>query len=134
LNKEAKPEADGDSQPLNFDTFVPDHDASLALPAPPYPSSQMPDHSGHHLQEPPGPIVSQDEAFNRATGAMYWAGYYSAVYHVSSSNSFTIMKNGRFNGLLFVSVKGTNAQWRMKQGNKNMKKTRTKSRLKKTRV
>jgi hypothetical protein len=31
-------------------------------------------------------MVSQDEAFTRALGAMYWAGYYSAVYHVSSSS------------------------------------------------
>jgi len=26
-------------------------------------------------------MVSQDEAFTRAMGAMYWAGYYTAVYH-----------------------------------------------------
>ncbi|GLB36673.1 hypothetical protein LshimejAT787_0309600 [Lyophyllum shimeji] len=28
-----------------------------------------------------GPMVSQDEAFSRAMGAMYWSGYWTAVYH-----------------------------------------------------
>lgn len=28
-----------------------------------------------------GPSVSQDEAFERAASAMYWAGYWTAVYH-----------------------------------------------------
>ncbi|KAG7445685.1 uncharacterized protein BT62DRAFT_932846 [Guyanagaster necrorhizus] len=46
-----------DSKPLNFDTFVPSHDSSL---------------SG---------FVSQDEALERAMSAMYWAGYWTAVYH-----------------------------------------------------
>ncbi|KAK0487734.1 hypothetical protein IW261DRAFT_1558783 [Armillaria novae-zelandiae] len=27
------------------------------------------------------PLVSRDEAFERATSAMYWAGYWTAVYH-----------------------------------------------------
>ena len=27
--------------------------------------------------------VSQDEAFSRAMTAMYWSGYWTAVYHVS---------------------------------------------------
>lgn len=27
--------------------------------------------------------VSVDEAFNRALGAMYWCGYWTACYHVS---------------------------------------------------
>ena len=33
-------------------------------------------------------MVSQDEAFTRAMGAMYWAGYYTAIYHVSTSVPF----------------------------------------------
>jgi len=41
----------------------------------------VPNYFGHYFLEMPGPIVNQDEAFNRAIGAMYWAGYYSAVYH-----------------------------------------------------
>jgi hypothetical protein len=28
------------------------------------------------------PMVSQDEAFSRALNAMYWGGYWTAVYHV----------------------------------------------------
>lgn len=81
----AKQSTDDNSHPLNFDTFIPTHDPSLTLPVPPYPHGQVPDYSGYSLPELPGPIVSQDEAFTRAMGAMYWAGYYSAVYHVSSS-------------------------------------------------
>jgi hypothetical protein len=88
-SKEAKADTTDDSHPLNFDTFVPNHDPSLALPAPPYPSNPV-HNSGSSTQ--PGPMVSQDEAFSRAMGAMYWAGYYSAVYHVSSSNSFIVMR------------------------------------------
>ncbi|KIM81682.1 hypothetical protein PILCRDRAFT_485730 [Piloderma croceum F 1598] len=76
-----KQRTDDNSHPLNFDTFIPAHDPSLTLPVPPYPHGQVPDYSGYSLPEPPGPMVSQDEAFTRAMGAMYWAGYYSAVYH-----------------------------------------------------
>ncbi|KAH9065146.1 hypothetical protein EDB83DRAFT_2382129 [Lactarius deliciosus] len=62
------------SHPLNFDTFVPSHDPSLA-------------HAPQLASEPngippvPGEHVSRDEAFNRALGAMYWAGYWTAMYH-----------------------------------------------------
>lgn len=76
------PHKEGDSCPVNFDTFVPDHDPSLALPTPPYLAARVPDRAEHYLPEPPGPIISQDEAFTRALDAMYWAGYYSAIYHV----------------------------------------------------
>lgn len=75
---------DGDSRPLDFETFVPNHDASLAAPLPPYSPDQVPDFSGY-MPEPLGATVSQDEAFTRAIGAMYWAGYYTAIYHVSSN-------------------------------------------------
>jgi len=75
-----------DSYPVNFDTFVPDHDPSLALPIPPYSTTRVPDRAGHYLPEPPGPIISQDEAFTRALDAMYLAGYYSAIYHCQRNN------------------------------------------------
>lgn len=73
-----------DSQPINFDTFVPLHDPSLgpashdasgafdfnaAMPQPFLPDSSV-------------PMASQDEAFSRAMSAMYWSGYWTAVYHV----------------------------------------------------
>lgn len=77
-------DAPDDSQPLNFATFVPTHDPSLEFPSPPHPPAiSGPDYTSHHLPNPPGPIVSQDEAFTRALGAMYWGGYWTAVYHVS---------------------------------------------------
>ena len=67
------------SHPLNFDTFVPDYDPSLAQASP-------------HALEPngvppvPGEHISRDEAFSRAMGAMYWTGYWTAVYHVRPLN------------------------------------------------
>ena len=88
-SREAKADTPDDSHPLNFDTFVPNHDPSLALPVPPYPSNLV-DNSEGYLSTQPGPMVSQDEAFSRAMGAMYWAGYYSAIYHVSLSSSFIV--------------------------------------------
>jgi hypothetical protein len=63
------------SRPLDFDTFVPDHDPSLA------PASQ-PAFETYGVPPAPGEHVSRDDAFNRALGAMYWAGYWTAVYHV----------------------------------------------------
>ncbi|KAG7090626.1 hypothetical protein E1B28_009728 [Marasmius oreades] len=69
-------DGDADSRPIDFDTFIPDHDAGLSK------------QSGVHnlddstaLPGPPEPMVSRDEAFNRALNAMYWSGYWTAVYH-----------------------------------------------------
>ena len=68
--------AENDSQPLNFDTFVPTHNPSLdrlSLLAPPM----------DYVQETlDSAMVSQDEAFSRALNAMYWGGYWTAMYHV----------------------------------------------------
>ncbi|KAF9055321.1 hypothetical protein BDZ89DRAFT_1107112 [Hymenopellis radicata] len=70
------------SQPLDFDTFVPSHNPSLDLPLPPAPPAVPgPDYASHFLPEPEGPMVSADEAFSRALGAMYWGGYWTAMYH-----------------------------------------------------
>jgi hypothetical protein len=80
---ESEDAPDADSRPLNFDTFVPSHDPSLANPVPPYPAAQG---STYSLPDPPDSVVSQDEAFARALDAMYWAGYYSAVYHCRRNN------------------------------------------------
>lgn len=74
----AAEDAEGDSQPLNFDTFVPTHDTTLEstdAPANPVAADYIPD-------TPAGPMVSQDEAFSRALSAMYWGGYWTAMYHV----------------------------------------------------
>lgn len=35
------------------------------------------------LPELSGSNVNADEAFSRALGAMYWGGYWTAMYHVS---------------------------------------------------
>ncbi|KAJ7590775.1 hypothetical protein C8J56DRAFT_933868 [Mycena floridula] len=79
-------EADGDSKPLDFDTFVPTHDPALDLPVFPQPLAVPgPDYSSHYLPMLPGSMVSRDEAFNRALGAMYWGGYWTAVYHCQNA-------------------------------------------------
>jgi len=68
--------AQDDSQPINFDTFVPTHNPSLdhlSSLAPPMDYAQ---------DTPNATMVSQDEAFSRALNAMYWGGYWTAMYHV----------------------------------------------------
>jgi hypothetical protein len=67
-------EEDADnSQPFDFTTFVPTHDAGLAAPLAHMPVFDL---------GAAGECASKDEAFNHAMGAMYWAGYWTAVYHV----------------------------------------------------
>ena len=72
--------AEDNSIPHNFDTFVPTHDPSLSMAG----AVAETDNAAYALPEP-GMIVSQDEAFSRALSAMYWSGYWTAVYHVSIS-------------------------------------------------
>lgn len=57
-----------DSVPLNFNTFIPSHDPAL-------PNLAAAD--AHNLAG-----ISKDEAFRNALNAMYWTGYWTAVYHV----------------------------------------------------
>lgn len=102
------------SAPLNFETFVPTHDASLTFPKPTSTPS-VPGVTLSHLQDitsqyqamlPAPPFSYQhgscaasastdltpfktappsaDEAFSRGLGAMYWCGYWTAVYHVGA--------------------------------------------------
>ncbi|EIN13234.1 hypothetical protein PUNSTDRAFT_128921 [Punctularia strigosozonata HHB-11173 SS5] len=76
----AAPDADAegdDSEPIDFNTFVPTHDPSLASGA----ALTLPTIGPFSIPDPSGPVATQDEAFNNALGAMYWAGYWTAVYH-----------------------------------------------------
>lgn len=72
-----------DSAPLDFNTFVPSYDPSLPV------SSEPPAASGSSFSvpAPSTTMVSRDEAFNRALSAMYWGGYWTAVYHVSPTQA-----------------------------------------------
>jgi len=70
------PMTEHDSTPLNFNTFVPSHDPTL------------PNLAATDTQNPVD--ISQDEVFRNALNAMYWAGYWTAVYHVRVSLSFTL--------------------------------------------
>jgi len=95
-----KEEADANSVPLDFNTFVPHHDPSLSaqtqmpFPFPPHPPSvpeaartHVDGIAAQHLISMPGtpsaasPASGADEAFSNALGAMYWAGYWMAMYH-----------------------------------------------------
>ncbi|KAF8485141.1 hypothetical protein DFH94DRAFT_718587 [Russula ochroleuca] len=69
------------SRPVDFETFVPNHDPSLALAQPSQPAYET-----YGIPPAPGEHVNRDEAFNRALGAMYWAGYWTAVYHGHGNN------------------------------------------------
>ncbi|KAN0101041.1 hypothetical protein V8E55_001025 [Tylopilus felleus] len=77
-----------DSVPLNFDTFVPTHDPSFAMPS-------LAD-TGAASAAATAPFfvplasmatVTLDEAFNNALSAMYWTGYWTAVYHCQNQTS-----------------------------------------------
>ncbi|KAH9487231.1 hypothetical protein JR316_0001300 [Psilocybe cubensis] len=77
--------AETDSKPIDFDTFVPTHDPSLDIPSVPTPTAgelpTMPSEASYIPDSVAGSIVSQDEAFQRALTAMYWGGYWTAMYH-----------------------------------------------------
>jgi len=65
-----------DTQPIDFASFVPTHDASLSATL---------DTAKHQVTGPTHTsqlLISQDEAFKRAIQASYWSGYWAAVYHV----------------------------------------------------
>ncbi|KAJ3552326.1 hypothetical protein NM688_g4206 [Phlebia brevispora] len=82
----AEEEVAENSVPLNFDSYVPTHDPSLASAIPPHPPTVPgPDYAQYYLPNPPGPVVTQDEGFSRALSAMYWGGYWTAVYHCQRS-------------------------------------------------
>ncbi|KAI0693758.1 hypothetical protein C8T65DRAFT_744596 [Cerioporus squamosus] len=76
-----------DSAPLNFDTFVPSHDPSLAAAAGPLLTVPTMDGMSGTGTGSEMAMVSQDEAFSRAMTAMYWSGYWTAVYHSRRNES-----------------------------------------------
>ena len=83
-------DAEPDSQPLNFDTFVPTYDPTLDIPSGPT-SNQIPVPDTNYIPAAgESAVVSQDEAFSRALSAMYWGGYWTAMYHVRRDLSFLL--------------------------------------------
>ena len=90
-----------DSTPLNFDTFVPTHDASLAEGAGAFGSVLATAASANAYgvadlgTGAEAAMVSQDEAFSRAMQAMYWSGYWTAVYHVSTRSCLPFLQRTR---------------------------------------
>ena len=88
-------DAEPDSQPLNFDTFVPTYDPSLNILSDPT-SNQIPVPDTNYIPAAGESVVSQDEAFSRALSAMYWGGYWTAMYHVRQELSFLL------HGLIYI--------------------------------
>ncbi|KAG6371505.1 hypothetical protein JVT61DRAFT_9209 [Boletus reticuloceps] len=76
-------EAEPDTAPLDFNTYVPTHDPSLVIPSDTTPATQ----TLSFIPPPSTRMVSRDEAFNNALSAMYWSGYWTAVYHCQSQTS-----------------------------------------------
>ncbi|KAF8624889.1 hypothetical protein AX15_005757 [Amanita polypyramis BW_CC] len=74
-------DAEGDSKPLDFATYVPTYNPNLE------PSSEMLQSLGP-VNTPNVAATSQDEAFSHAINAMYWTGYWTAIYHVGDFNVF----------------------------------------------
>lgn len=82
LNEASVSVEETDSKPINFETFVPTHDPSISDdPALEPPSISYIPTEGSVLACEAGTMISQDEAFSRALSAMYWGGYWTAMYH-----------------------------------------------------
>lgn len=114
------------SLPFDFETFIPNHDPSL-----PQPSQQAFETYG--IPPAPREHVSRDEAFNRALGAMYWAGYWTAVYHVSHHTNwliqFVVLIRASCRVMNIMTVKGSHPRLQqtacIKKKKMRMWKTRT---------
>ncbi|KIL71114.1 hypothetical protein M378DRAFT_67203 [Amanita muscaria Koide BX008] len=78
LKKPRSGNAEVDSQPIDFDTYVPSHNPDLASSLEPLQTiTRAPSLRG----------VGRDEAFSHAMNAMYWTGYWTAIYHASDATS-----------------------------------------------
>ncbi|KAI9566995.1 hypothetical protein HD554DRAFT_2173850 [Boletus coccyginus] len=78
-------EPEPDTVPLDFHTYIPTHDPSLAVPSD---TGAGPAMTAPFFVPPPSTtMVSRNEAFNNALSAMYWGGYWTAVYHYQSQTS-----------------------------------------------
>ncbi|KAI0693637.1 hypothetical protein BC835DRAFT_1406691 [Cytidiella melzeri] len=81
-----KATAEENTGPIDFDTFVPTHDPSLAgATQPALPVGSEPDYAHYLAPNSLHSTVGQDEAFAKALSATYWAGYWTAVYHSHSN-------------------------------------------------
>jgi len=83
--QEAEPSDPDNSRPVNFDTFVPHHDPSLFNGASGAALSATQGAMRSVVPPAPDRQITQDQAFDHAMGAWYWAGYWTGVYHVSSA-------------------------------------------------
>lgn len=71
------------SNPIQFDNFIPRHDPTLEAGGVSFGESRGTVLSEQELAFDPSNHTggSIDEAFTRAQAAMYWAGYWTAMYH-----------------------------------------------------
>lgn len=119
------------SQPIDFDTFVPTHNPSLLDGAATTvaPTEEDAQQAGYAVPLTHLPSVSQDEAFERAMQASYWSGYWAAVYHVHSSSLLHAFTHARpsVTGRAKNSSLPTGQQTSQKRRRKNKKAARTKT-------
>jgi hypothetical protein len=82
-NETMEDQEEEDSHPIDFDTFVPTHNPALQQ------GSKLPNQLG---LAPVSNIAStsRDEAFQHAVQASYWAGYWTAIYHVGFPSKFEV--------------------------------------------
>ncbi|KAG8736371.1 hypothetical protein FRC10_009396 [Ceratobasidium sp. 414] len=83
-------EAEADSAPIDFNTFMPSHDPTLG-------SKTKIATAGSTLEPyvptafsvaiPDAATLTRDEIFEKAVSASYWAGYWTAMYHASAVKS-----------------------------------------------
>jgi hypothetical protein len=84
-----EPSDPDNSLPVDFDTFVPQHDPSVLNAVKGADGNGASNVTGARsgiVPPPPAGMTSQvtpNEAFQQAMGAWYWAGYWTGVYHVS---------------------------------------------------
>lgn len=78
---EEEQEIEADSLPIDFDTFVPSHDPTLGRETTHTPAIGSYPHA-IPMTFPNISTLTKDEVFEKAISSSYWAGYWTALYHV----------------------------------------------------
>jgi hypothetical protein len=65
-----------DSAPIDYNTFVPSYDPTLGVAQTSIGHPQLPAATNDLTK------LTKDEIFEKAVSASYWAGYWTAMYHV----------------------------------------------------
>jgi hypothetical protein len=77
-------QAAADSIPIDFNSFVPSHNPALGTESTAALGPYVP--TALSTAVPDVATLTQDEIFEKAVSASYWAGYWAAMYHVRPSS------------------------------------------------